>query len=90
MCWAGIKVIEAFVLVRVHHAAANPDLDFIHTIKKEIAKLKGVKKVKGVFGLYDFVVSVQAETAEELGTLVTNTILNVKGVAHTETMVVAF
>jgi DNA-binding Lrp family transcriptional regulator len=83
-------VNEAFVLVRVHQPWLNPDLDFMDSVKQEISKLGGVKEVKGVFGLYDFVVTVEASSAEELGILVTKTLRNVKGVSHTETMVVGF
>lgn len=83
-------MVEAFVLVRVQQAASSPDLDFMQGVKEEIAKLDGVKEVKGVFGLYDFVAMVETGTPEELGILVTQTIRNVKGVAQTETMVVGF
>jgi DNA-binding Lrp family transcriptional regulator len=83
-------VVEALVLIRVQQVTMNPDLDYMQTVKEQLGKLKGVRDVKGVFGLYDFVVSVETETPEELGMLVTHTIRNVKGVAQTETMVVGF
>lgn len=83
-------MIEAFVLVSVKQDASSPDLDFMNNVKKEIVKLKGVKEVNGVFGLYDFVVRVETETAEEMGTLVTHTMRRIKGVTQTETMVIGF
>lgn len=83
-------VVEAFVLIRVQQVTTNPDLDYMQTIKEQISKLEGVRNVKGVFGLYDFVATVETETPEELGILVTHTIRNVKGVAQTETMVIGF
>lgn len=83
-------MVEAVILFRVQHVTSNPDLDSMQAIKEEIAKLKGVKEVKGVFGLYDFVALVETETPEELGILVSQTIRNIKGVARTETMVVGF
>jgi DNA-binding Lrp family transcriptional regulator len=86
----GSNMGEAFVLIRVQQVNGNSDLDYMQIVKDEIAKLKGVRNIKGVFGLYDFVATVETETAEELGILVTHTIRNVKGVAQTETMVVGF
>lgn len=83
-------MIEAFVLVSVKQDASSPDLDFMNNVKMEIVKLKGVKEVNGVFGLYDFVVRVETETAEEMGTLVTQTLRRIKGVTQTETMVIGF
>jgi DNA-binding Lrp family transcriptional regulator len=83
-------MIEAFVLVSVKQDASSPDLDFMNNVKKEIAKLKGVKEVSGVFGLYDFVVRVETQTPEEMGALVTQTMRRIKGVSQTETMVIGF
>jgi DNA-binding Lrp family transcriptional regulator len=83
-------LIEAFVLVSVKQDASSPDLDFMNNVKMEIVKLKDVKEVNGVFGLYDFVVRVETETAEEMGTLVTQTLRRIKGVTQTETMVIGF
>lgn len=83
-------LIEAFVLVSVKEDASRPDLDFMNNVKKEIVKLKGVKEVNGVFGLYDFVVRVETETPEEMGILVTQTMRMIKGVTQTETMIIGF
>lgn len=83
-------LIEAFVLISVKQDASSPDLDFMNNVKKEIVKLKGVKEVNGVFGLYDFVIRVETETPEEMGTLVTQTLRRIKGVTQTETMVIGF
>lgn len=83
-------MIEAFVLVSVKEDASRPDLDFMNNVKKEIVKLKGVKEVNGVFGLYDFVVRVETETPEEMGILVTQTMRMIKGVTQTETMIIGF
>lgn len=83
-------MIEAFVLVSVKEDASRPDLDFMNNVKKEIVKLKGVKEVNGVFGLYDFVVRVETETPEEMGILVTQTMRIIKGVTRTETMIIGF
>lgn len=86
----GVRMLEAFVLVRVQPVRLDEASNVMETVKKEIAKVEGVKEIKGVFGRYDFVAIVELRTSQELGTLVTNTIRNIKGVAETETLVVGF
>ena len=83
-------MVEAFVLVRVNPARLDEASNVMKNVKETIAKIKGVKEIKGVFGRYDFVATAEVETAEQLGTLVTSTIRNIKGVAETETLVVGF
>jgi DNA-binding Lrp family transcriptional regulator len=80
-------MVEALVLVRVGSGEAT---NFMKTIKQEIGKVKGVKKVYGVFGRYDFAVMVEAKTNEEMGNLVTDCIRGIKGVTYTETLVMGF
>jgi len=81
---------EAFVLIRVQQDPSGSDPDFIHTVKQKVAKLQGVKQVKGVFGIYDLVAEVETKSVEELGILVTKNLKNIKGVVQTDTMVVGF
>jgi DNA-binding Lrp family transcriptional regulator len=83
-------MVEAFVLVRVNPARLDEASNIMKNVKEAIAKTKGIKEIKGVFGRYDFVATAEVETAEQLGTLVTSTIRNIKGVAETETLVVGF
>jgi DNA-binding Lrp family transcriptional regulator len=83
-------MVEAFVLVRVQPTRLDESSALMETVKEKIAKVGGVKEIKGVFGRYDFVAIVEAGTPQELGTLVTSTIRNIKGVAETETLVVGF
>jgi DNA-binding Lrp family transcriptional regulator len=85
-----LRLVEAFVLVRVRPARPDEASNVMKTVKETIAKVRGVKEIKGVFGRYDFVATAEVGTAEELGTLVTDTIRNIKGVAETETLVVGF
>jgi DNA-binding Lrp family transcriptional regulator len=80
-------VAKAFVLLRVGSSEA---LNFMKTVKEEISKVKGVKEVEGVFGRYDFVIRVEAKTLEELGNLVTDCIRSIKGVTHSETLIIGF
>jgi DNA-binding Lrp family transcriptional regulator len=85
-----LLLVEAFVLVRVRPARPDEASNVMKTVKETIAKVRGVKEIKGVFGRYDFVATAEVGTAEELGTLVTDAIRNIKGVAETETLVVGF
>jgi DNA-binding Lrp family transcriptional regulator len=80
-------MVEALVLVRVGSGEAT---NFMKTIKQEIGKVKGVKKVYGIFGRYDFAVMVEAKTNEEMGNIVTDCIRGIKGVTYTETLVMGF
>jgi DNA-binding Lrp family transcriptional regulator len=80
-------MVEALVLVRVGSSEAA---NFMKTVKQEIGKVKGVKKVYGIFGRYDFAVMVEARTDEEMGNLVTDCIRGIKGVTYTETLVIGF
>jgi DNA-binding Lrp family transcriptional regulator len=80
-------MVEALVLVRVGSGEA---MNFMKTVKQEIAKVKGVKKVYGIFGRYDFAVMVEAKANEEMGNLVTDCIRGIKGVVYTETLVIGF
>jgi DNA-binding Lrp family transcriptional regulator len=80
-------MVEALVLVRVGSGEAT---NFMKTVKQEISKVKGVKKVYGIFGRFDFAVMVEAKTNEEMGNLVTDCIRGIKGVTYTETLVMGF
>jgi DNA-binding Lrp family transcriptional regulator len=81
------QMVEALVLVRVGSGEAT---NFMKTIKQEISNIKGVKKVYGIFGRYDFAVMIEAKTNEEMGNLVTDCIRGIKGVTYTETLVMGF
>ena len=78
---------EALVLVRVGSGEAT---NFMHTVKQEIGKVKGVKKVYGIFGRYDFAVMIETKTNEEVGNLVADYIRSIKGVVYTETLMIGF
>lgn len=80
-------MVEALILVRVGSGEAT---NFMKTVKQEISSVKGVKKVYGIFGRYDFAVMVEAKTNEEMGNLVADSIRGIKGVTYTETLVMGF
>jgi DNA-binding Lrp family transcriptional regulator len=80
-------MIKALVLVRV---GSSEKMNLMKTVKEEISKVKGVKEVHGVFGRYDFVVMLKADSTEQLGNLVTDCIRGIEGVVFTETLVIGF
>jgi DNA-binding Lrp family transcriptional regulator len=80
-------MVEALVLVRVGSGEA---MNFMKTVKQEIGKVKGVKKVYGVFGRYDFAVMLETKTNEEMGNVVADCIRGIRGVVYTETLMIGF
>ena len=48
------QMVEAFVLVRV---GSSETLNFMRSVKEELSETKGVKDVYGVFGRYDFIIT---------------------------------
>ena len=80
-------MVEALVLVRV---GSGETMNFMKTVKQEISKVKGVKKVYGIFGRYDFAVMVETKTNGEMGNVVTDCIRGIKGVVYTETLMIGF
>ena len=81
-------MMEAFVLIKVVQSESNPDLDFMKSVERRIAEIKGVKEVNEVFGRWDFVVRVQTKTLLELGNLVADCIRSINGVLTTETLII--
>jgi len=77
-------VVMAFVLIRV---GAGEHLSFVKSVKEEIAKIKGVKKVYAVFGRYDLIVLLEAPTLEELSATITDKIRGIEGVQSTESLI---
>jgi len=77
-------VVMAFVLIRV---GAGEHLSFVKSVKEEIAKIKGVKKVYAVFGRYDLIVLLEAPTLEELSATITDKIRALEGVQTTESLI---
>jgi len=77
-------MVMSFVLIRV---GAGEHLSFMKSVKEEIAKIKGVKKVYEVFGRYDLVTLLEAPTLEELSSTITDKIRAVEGVQSTESLI---
>jgi DNA-binding Lrp family transcriptional regulator len=72
---------SAYVLI-------NCDLGSEDAVIKEINALKGVKEVKGTYGVYDIVVKVEGSTMEELKDTITWKIRRMPKVRSTVTLIV--
>jgi len=77
-------VVTAFVMIGV---GTGEHLDFERTVKEEIKKVEGVKKVHGVFGRYDLIAQVEAPSLEELSRIA-DKIKAIAGVLSTESLIV--
>jgi len=80
-------MVTAFVLVKV---GTSEQLNFAKSAKEEMAKIKGVKNVHGVFGRYDLVVAVEASNLEELSRIIMDKMRAIPGVLATESLIIGF
>jgi DNA-binding Lrp family transcriptional regulator len=80
----GQPVIRAYVMIK---AGAGEYFSVEKTIREEIAKLPGIKRVDGIFGRFDIIAEVEAEDASELSRLVTDKIKAISSVISTETFI---
>lgn len=72
---------KAYVLINVGSGLEDKVLD-------EIKKTQGVKEVYVSYGVYDLVVKVAADSAEEMKEIVTRRLRNINAVASTLTLTV--
>lgn len=75
------KVPSAFVLI-------NAEIGSEDELLKELKKVPNVKEAHTVYGVYDIVVKVEAETMEKLKELVTWKVRRLDKVRSTLTMIV--
>jgi len=80
-------MVMAFVLVKV---GTGEQLNFVKSVKEAMEKVKGVKKVYGVFGRYDLIVHVEAPSLEELSRIITDKMRAIQGVLSTESLIIGF
>ncbi|HZT36170.1 MAG TPA: Lrp/AsnC ligand binding domain-containing protein [Nitrososphaera sp.] len=71
---------EAYVLI-------NCDLGSEDSVIKHLKKLSGVAEVKGVFGVYDVIARVKAETESDIKKVVSN-VRSTDGIKSSLTMMV--
>ena len=81
-------MVEAFVLVRVEADRVSDFLSLMKIVEGAVGKIAGLMEIKGVFGRFDFVISIKAKTFEELGNIIRDCIRSSHGVAETETLIV--
>jgi len=72
---------EAYVLITVGSGSEDKVLS-------EIKKIQGVKEVYVSYGVYDLVVKVAAQSADEMKEIVTRRLRNVNGIGSTLTLTV--
>ena len=72
----------AFVLI-------NSDPEVEEELIEELVKIEGVKEVNSVYGIYDFIVKVEADSLEELKSAITWKIRRLRKVRTSATMIVS-
>lgn len=75
-------MVVAFVLV-------NAELGFEEEVLKEALKVEGVKEAHLLYGLYDLIVKVEAESVEKIKSIVNNKIRKIEKIRSTLTMISA-
>lgn len=80
-------MVTAIVLVKT---GTGENLNFTKTAKEQIAKIRGVKDVFGVFGRYDVVVHIEASSLEELSRIIADQMRGIPGVSSTESLIIGF
>jgi DNA-binding Lrp family transcriptional regulator len=80
-------MIEAFVLMKV---GTGEQLNFAKAAKEEIGRIEGVVSVFGVFGGYDLIAHVKAETLEGLSRTIVDKIRSTPGVLTTESLIIGW
>lgn len=81
------SMVTAFVLVKV---GTSEQLNFAKSAKENMAKIKGVKNVYGVFGRYDLVIHVDVTDLEELSRTIMDKMRAIPGVQATESLIIGF
>jgi DNA-binding Lrp family transcriptional regulator len=80
-------MMEALVLIKV---GTGEHLSFAKTAKEEISKIEGVVKVFGVFGRYDLVAHVKAQSLEAISNIIMDKIRSIAGVLATESLIIGY
>lgn len=71
-------MVQAYILIQTEVGKARD-------VANTIADIGGVSKVDAVTGPYDVIVLTEAETVDELGSLVVSRVQNVPGITRTLT-----
>jgi DNA-binding Lrp family transcriptional regulator len=73
-------MVTALVLLTV-------DRDKVDSIAQQLSDMKGVSEVYSVAGRYDLSVVIRAKDNDQLAELVTGTMLKIKGIQKSETLI---
>ncbi|WP_163510460.1 Lrp/AsnC ligand binding domain-containing protein [Fodinicola acaciae] len=71
-------MVQAYILIQTEVGKARD-------VAATIAEISGVSKVDSVTGPYDVIVLTEADTVDELGSLVVSRVQNVPGITRTLT-----
>jgi DNA-binding Lrp family transcriptional regulator len=73
-------MVTTLVLVNTVHGHIND-------VAEKLVELPGVAEVYSVGGRFDLVVVIRVRTNEEMADLVTNHMVKIEGILHTETLI---
>jgi DNA-binding Lrp family transcriptional regulator len=73
-------MVTAIVLINTHRGSIND-------VAEALVDMDGVAEVYSVGGRYDLVAVIRVRANEQLADLVTNQMLNLTNIAHTETLI---
>ncbi len=73
-------MVSALILMKI---ARNR----INTVAEELAQINGVTEVYSVAGQYDLVAIIRVAANDQLADVVTNRMLQVEGILHSETLI---
>jgi len=76
-----VELTKAYVLI-------NSELGSEERLIEDIKKIEGVTQADRVYGVYDLIAQVEAESSDRLKQIVTGTIRRMSGVRSTLTMIV--
>lgn len=73
----------------IAYVLVNSDPEVEEELLEDLIKVEGVKEVHSVYGIYDFIVKVEAKSLEELKDTITWKIRRLSKIKASVTMVVA-
>jgi DNA-binding Lrp family transcriptional regulator len=82
-------MVTAIVLL-IMLGGTGETLNWAKETKTRLKAIRGVKEVYGVFGRYDLVAIVEADTNERLTSLVADEMRSVPGIQNSETLTIIF
>lgn len=73
-------MVSALVLMKIERNRINP-------VAEALVQISGVTEVYSVAGQYDLVAIIRVATNDQLADVVTSRMLQVEGIAHSETLI---